>query len=86
MLATIESAAIVGIEAHPVRVEVDVSFGLPAFTITELAAEVPTGDSLLFVEGAGGLRSPIADDGDSLALADAIHPDLVVLVAQVAPG
>jgi dethiobiotin synthetase len=60
--------------------------GLPRFTIAELAAEVPAGEGLLFIEGAGGLRSPIADDGDSLALADAIHPDLVVLVADAGLG
>ena len=31
--------------------------------------------TLLFVEGAGGLRSPLADDGDSLSLIDALRPD-----------
>lgn len=36
MLATFRSAVIVGVEAHPVQVEVDVSFGLPAFTMVGL--------------------------------------------------
>ncbi len=30
MLASLRSAAVFGIEAYPVHIEVDVSFGLPA--------------------------------------------------------
>ena len=37
MLAETLSAAIVGVEGLPVRVEVDVAFGLPALTIVGLA-------------------------------------------------
>jgi hypothetical protein len=37
MLATAISASIVGVEGIPVRVEVDVSFGLPGLTIVGLA-------------------------------------------------
>nr|MBA4171052.1 ATP-dependent protease [Chloroflexota bacterium] len=37
MLATALSAAIVGVDGVPVRVEVDVSFGLPGLTIVGLA-------------------------------------------------
>jgi len=37
MLATALSAAIVGVDGVPVRVEVDVSFGLPGPTIVGLA-------------------------------------------------
>ena len=38
------------------------------------------------VETAGGLRSPQAEDGDALLLADAVAPDLVVLVADAGLG
>ena len=37
MLAETQSAAIVGVDGEPVRVEVDVAFGLPALTIVGLA-------------------------------------------------
>jgi magnesium chelatase family protein len=37
MLATATSASIVGVDGVPVRVEVDVSFGLPGLTIVGLA-------------------------------------------------
>ncbi|MGE0450188.1 MAG: YifB family Mg chelatase-like AAA ATPase [Vicinamibacterales bacterium] len=36
MLATIRTAALVGVEACPVQIEVDVSFGLPMFTVVGL--------------------------------------------------
>lgn len=36
MLARVRSAAVFGIEATPVSIEVDVSFGLPAFTVVGL--------------------------------------------------
>ena len=36
MLATLRSAAVFGIEAYPVDIEVDVSFGLPNFTMVGL--------------------------------------------------
>src|SRR2546423_8703848 len=36
MLATLRSAALFGVEAYPVRIEVDVSFGLPSFTMVGL--------------------------------------------------
>jgi dethiobiotin synthetase len=39
-----------------------------------------------FVETAGGVRSPIADDADNVALVDALHPDLVLLVADAGLG
>lgn len=35
-----------------------------------------------WVEAVGGVRSPIAVDGGAVDLADALHPDLVVLVAD----
>ena len=37
MLATALSASVVGVDGVPVRVEVDVSFGLPGLTIVGLA-------------------------------------------------
>src|SRR4030095_8060273 len=36
MLATLRSAAVFGVDAYPVHVEVDVSFGLPHFTMVGL--------------------------------------------------
>src|SRR3954466_14292047 len=36
MLARVRSAAVFGIDASPVTIEVDVSFGLPAFTVVGL--------------------------------------------------
>ena len=36
MLASLRSAAVLGVEAYPVSVEVDVSFGLPAFNMVGL--------------------------------------------------
>src|SRR5918994_366015 len=36
MLASLRSAAVFGVEAFPVHVEVDVSFGLPRFTMVGL--------------------------------------------------
>jgi dethiobiotin synthetase len=65
------------------------ALGLPPFTIADLAAEttanVPA-DAVVLVETAGGVRSPIADDGDSAALVDALAPALVVLVADAGLG
>lgn len=65
------------------------ALGLPPFTIAELAAEVRADvppDALVLVETAGGVRSPIADDGDSAALIDALAPAVVVLVADAGLG
>jgi dethiobiotin synthetase len=41
----------------------------------------PAGADVGVVEGAGGVRSPLAGDGDIVDLAAAVEPDLVVLVA-----
>jgi dethiobiotin synthetase len=65
------------------------ALGLAPFTIADLAAEVLLSappDALVLVETAGGVRSPIADDGDSAALIDALAPALVVLVADAGLG
>src|SRR5690242_1330886 len=51
------------------------ALGSPPFSIADLAAEVRAGvpdDALVLVESAGGVRSPLADDGDTAALAAAL--------------
>jgi dethiobiotin synthetase len=64
------------------------ALGAPAFTVPDLVAELawPDGVDVAVVEGAGGPRSPIAADGDNVALACAIAPDLVLLVADAGLG
>jgi dethiobiotin synthetase len=64
---------------------------LPLFTIAHLAGEVRSrtdvdDGSIVFVEGAGGARSPLADDGDTVALAHALAADRVVIVADAGLG
>ena len=59
--------------------------GLPPFTMADLLAERPSADRLL-VEGAGGPRSPLASDGDTVSLAAALAPSTVVLVAHAGLG
>jgi dethiobiotin synthetase len=56
----------------------------PAFTIADLVGELrwPDGVRIGVVEGAGGPRSPLAVDGDTVDLVDALAPDLVVIVAE----
>ena len=57
----------------------------PPFTIADLVAELPATDTgVVLIEAAGGVRSPLASDGDTVTLADACRPALVVLVAE--PG
>ncbi|MBM3657994.1 MAG: dethiobiotin synthase [Actinobacteria bacterium] len=62
--------------------------GLPPFTIADLVGELhwDAGTAIGFVEGAGGLRSPLADDGDTRTLIQSIRPDHVVVVADPALG
>jgi dethiobiotin synthetase len=64
------------------------ALGRPAFTIAELARELqwPDGVGVGLVEGAGGPRSPIAVDGDTVDLVAAIDPDLVVVVSDAELG
>lgn len=60
---------------------------LPAFTIKELAHELVTAErGLTLVESVGGVRSPIAADGDTIDLADTIRPAFVLLVADAGLG
>jgi dethiobiotin synthetase len=62
--------------------------GAPGFTISDLVAETTwsAGIDVGFVEGAGGPRSPMADDGDNADLARALAPDLVVVVSDLRLG
>lgn len=64
------------------------NLGRSRIALEDLVAELewPAGIDVGFVEGAGGLCSPIAHDGDTLALAQRIRPDLVLLVADPALG
>jgi dethiobiotin synthetase len=65
------------------------ALGEPPFTIADLVSELawPSDVAVVFVEGAGGPRSPLASDGDdTVDLCAALHPDLVVLVADAGLG
>lgn len=58
------------------------ALGRAPFAIADLVAEVawPGGVHVGLVEGVGGVRSPLADDGDGVDLAAALAPDRVCLV------
>jgi dethiobiotin synthetase len=63
--------------------------GEPAFTIGDLLAEVAWPERPVdvgLVETAGGVRSPLAADGDCLDFCAALAPDLIVLVADAGLG
>jgi dethiobiotin synthetase len=62
--------------------------GLAPFEIADIVAELGSDseEGVLWVESAGGVRSPRADDGDTVSLCDALRPDLVVLVADAGLG
>jgi dethiobiotin synthase len=62
--------------------------GRRPFTIAELVDELawPEVVGVGLVEAAGGVRSPLAADGDAAALAGALRPDRVVLVAHAGLG
>ena len=62
--------------------------GAPSFTIDELVSELswPADAAIGLVEGAGGLRSPLAADGDNRVYAGALAPDVVVVVADAGLG
>ena len=66
------------------------ALGRPPFTIAELVEELawPEGVQVGLVETAGGVRSPLAsdDDGDAVALAAALMPDRIVVVADAGLG
>lgn len=60
----------------------------PPFTIDDLVEELswPDGTAVGLVESAGGPRSPLAADGDTVGLARRLRPDLVLLVADAGLG
>lgn len=62
------------------------ALGRPPFRLTELLDELAWPDAVEvgLVEAAGGPRSPLAGDGDTVDLVRGLQPDLVVLVAN--PG
>jgi dethiobiotin synthase len=64
------------------------ALGLEPFSIADLVGEIefPAGTRLGLVEGAGGVASPLADDGDNAALVDALDPDGVIIVADAGLG
>jgi dethiobiotin synthetase len=63
------------------------SLGLPGFTLADLASELLWPDAAIrWIESAGGPRSPLADDGDTVDFCRLVAPDLVVLVADAGLG
>jgi dethiobiotin synthetase len=64
------------------------ALGLPPFTIEDLVTEVTPAHpaALMLVEGAGGPRSPLAADGDTVDLARALGIRAAVLVADAGLG
>jgi dethiobiotin synthetase len=63
------------------------ALALPSFTIADLVGELNApATGITLVEGAGGLLSPLASDGDSATLIAACAPDATVLVADAGLG
>jgi dethiobiotin synthetase len=64
------------------------ALGLPIPTLDELVGELawPAPLDLGLVETAGGVRSPLAADGDAVDLVRRLQPDAVVLVGDAGLG
>jgi dethiobiotin synthetase len=63
------------------------ALGRPSFTIEDLIHELAWhGGDVGLVETAGGVRSPLAADGDCLAFCRAIAPDMVLVIADAGLG
>jgi dethiobiotin synthetase len=67
------------------------ALGLPPFSIADLAGEISDrwpreGVDVGVVEGAGGVASPHAHDGDMVDLITALEPDCTILVADAGLG
>lgn len=63
--------------------------GMPPVLMSELVAAVPRHtepSQWVFVEGAGGIASPIADDGDNRDFLDVLDPDITIVVADAGLG
>lgn len=71
--------------APPMAAEV---LGQPPFKVADLVGELlwPAAVDVGLVEGVGGPRSPLAADGDTVELANALDADHVVLVADAGLG
>ena len=67
--------------APPMAAEI---LGRPEFGVEDLVTELRWPEDVRYglVEGVGGPRSPLASTGDTVALARALEPDTVVLVAS----
>lgn len=66
-----------------------VALGLAEFTVADLASEITRDaprESIVLVESAGGVRSPLAADGDTVTLVNTLQAALVILVADAALG
>ena len=65
------------------------ALGRDKFHLTDLLRDMPPwpeDTAFGLIEAAGGPRSPLAHDGDGLALVEAVRPDHVVLVADAGLG
>jgi len=65
------------------------ALGRDRFSVADLVGEITWSDRVVdvgLVEAAGGVGSPQADDGDTVALAAALRPDAVVVVADAGIG
>lgn len=51
-----------------------------------IACMAPTDADVVIIETAGGVRSPIADDADTVELCRALRPDVVIVVADARLG
>jgi dethiobiotin synthetase len=62
--------------------------GREAFTSASLAAELdwPARTAVGIIETAGGVRSPLASDGDTVTFCRLLAPDIVILVADAGLG
>ena len=63
------------------------ALGRPRISIEDLVDELglpPSGVAL--VEGVGGVRSPLAHDGDTISLIERVDPDYVIVVAPAGLG
>ncbi|HEX5366773.1 MAG TPA: dethiobiotin synthase [Acidimicrobiales bacterium] len=64
------------------------ALGRPPFTVADLLGELswPPGVGVGLLEAAGGVRSPLAADGEARDLVHALRPDRIVLVAEAGLG
>ena len=64
------------------------ALGLPPVSLADLLGELswPDGIDVGLLEGVGGPRSPLADDGDTVDLAEVTGAEVVVLVADAGLG